>query len=137
VQVYESIMSDSTGAPTTGLLTGVRYVKDNRLLPRGFDKMSADANVATVGDAAQDPDFAGGSDRLRYSVAADGEGPYTIEVELRFQSIGFRWADNLRLYDAPEPKKFLGSASSPLGMALAQTWRTSRRAPNARANSRP
>ena len=38
VQIYESILVDSTDAVTTGLLHGVRYVKDNRLLPTGFDK---------------------------------------------------------------------------------------------------
>ena len=27
--------------------------------------------------------------------------------ELRFQAIGFRWADNLRKYDAPEPRRFV------------------------------
>ena len=43
VQIYESIMVDQAGAVTTGLLTAVRYVKDNRLLPRGFDKRTADA----------------------------------------------------------------------------------------------
>jgi hypothetical protein len=108
IQIYESIMGDATGAPTTGLLAGVRYLKDNRLLPRGFDKTSADANVAAVGAAAHDPDFAGGGDRVRYVVSAAGEGPYRIDVEVRFQAIGFRWAENLRRYNAPEPKKFVG-----------------------------
>src|SRR5262249_26302154 len=42
VQIYEDIMVDLHGHVTTGLLTGVRYLKDNRLLPRGFDKRSAD-----------------------------------------------------------------------------------------------
>ena len=59
VQIYESMMGDPAGAPTTGLLTGVRYLKDNRLLPRGFEKASADRDIAVVGDAAQDADFAG------------------------------------------------------------------------------
>jgi hypothetical protein len=36
VQIYESVMSGSNGRPTTGLLTAVRYLKDNRLVPRGF-----------------------------------------------------------------------------------------------------
>ena len=54
---------DPTGALTTGLLTAVRYVKDNRLLPRGFDKSTADKDVAVHGDAAADADFTGGGDR--------------------------------------------------------------------------
>ena len=109
VQIYESMMGDSTGAPTTGLLKAVRYLKDNRLLPRGFDKLTAEPNIAVIGGALQDADFVGGSDRLRYSVdVAGGEGPFTIDVELRFQSIGFRWAQNLKSYDAPEPKRFVG-----------------------------
>ena len=41
VQIYEAILGDSNGAPTTGLLSAVRYLKDNRLLPRGFDKAGA------------------------------------------------------------------------------------------------
>jgi hypothetical protein len=32
----------------------------------------------------------------------------TVDVELRFQPIGYRWAQNLAAYDAPEPTKFLG-----------------------------
>ncbi len=46
VQVYESVMVDPAGRVTTGLLNGARYVKDNRLLPRGLDKARATAATA-------------------------------------------------------------------------------------------
>jgi hypothetical protein len=108
VQIYESIMSDASGAPTTGLLTGVRYLKDNRLVPRGFAKATAERDIAVVGGAAQDADFDSGADRVRYGIEVAGrEGPFQIEVELRFQSISFRWADNLRKYGAAEPRRFV------------------------------
>ena len=42
VQIYEPILGDRNGVPTTGLLTATQYLKDNRLLPRGFDKATAD-----------------------------------------------------------------------------------------------
>ena len=35
-----------------------------------------------------------------------GQGPYRVEVELRYQPIAYRWAHNLDTYDAPEPKRF-------------------------------
>ena len=59
VQIYESIMGTPAGAPTTGLLQATQYLKDNRLLPRGFDKQTAAAEIAVVGGAAADPDFIG------------------------------------------------------------------------------
>jgi hypothetical protein len=109
VQIYESIMGDPAGAPTTGLLTAVRYLKDNRLLPRGFDKATAEADIQVVGGALQDADFTGGSDRTRYSIdTAGSEGPFQIDVELRFQPIGFRWAQNLKPYNTPETQRFVG-----------------------------
>ena len=51
VQIYEAILLDSAGAVTTGLLKAVRYGKDNRLLPRGFDKTTAPADAAVQGDS--------------------------------------------------------------------------------------
>ena len=48
VQIYESILGDRAGAPTTGLLTATQYLKDNRLLPRGFDKATAAAGDRRV-----------------------------------------------------------------------------------------
>ena len=101
--------SDSADAVTTGLLSAVRYIKDNRLLPRGFDKGSADKEVAVLGAAASDPDFTDAGDRVRYSVALNGaEGPYVVDAELWYQPISYRWANNLRPYDAPEPRRFIG-----------------------------
>jgi hypothetical protein len=108
VQVYESIMGDSNGRVTTGLLFGTRYLKDNRLLPRGFAKETATEDIAVRGPAAADPDFAGGGDTVTYSlVLPNAPGPVSVTAELYFQSIGFRWAENLRAYTAPEPQRFV------------------------------
>ncbi len=107
VQIYESIMADPSGVPTTGLLSAVRFVKDNRLLPRGFNKATANEDIAVRGSAAQDPDFSGG-DRVIYSVAlGDAEGPFQVEAELWYQPISYRWASNLREYKATETERFV------------------------------
>jgi hypothetical protein len=109
VQIYEAIMADASGALTTGLLSAVKYVKDNRLLPRGFDKRTADKDIAVQGDAAQDPDFGDKGDSIRYAVAlGDAQGPFQIEAELWYQPISYRWAQNLRPYSAFEPRRFVG-----------------------------
>jgi hypothetical protein len=109
VQIYESVMQDRAGKPTTGLLQAVEFVKDNRLLPRGFDKATAEADIAVHGGASTDRDFADGGDRVRYRVGTGGAaGPFTADVELRYQVISYRWAHNLSAYDALEPKRFVG-----------------------------
>jgi hypothetical protein len=108
VQIYESIMVDANGGLTTGLLSAVRYRKDNRLLPHGFDKKTADQDIAVQGEAAGDANFTGAGDRVRYSVAVNGQGPFAVEAELLYQPIGYRWANNLKKYDAPEPRRFNG-----------------------------
>lgn len=54
---------------TTGLLNAVGYLKDDRLLPRGFDKRTAGAQIALHGAALDDPQFIGGQDRVHYSIA--------------------------------------------------------------------
>ena len=108
VQIYESILGDPNRRVTTGLLSAVDYLKDNRLLPRGFDKATAVPDIAVRGDARTDADFVGGSDRLRYSVdTAGATGPFTIEAELLYQPISFRWARNLDSYKAAEPQRFV------------------------------
>jgi hypothetical protein len=107
VQVYESVMGTPAGAPTTGLLQATQYLKDNRLLPRGFDKQTAPADIGVFGQAAQDDDFAAGGDRVRYRVPLVTPGRVLVEVELRYQPIGYRWAQNLASYKASEPEAFV------------------------------
>ena len=108
VQIYEAIMLTAEGEVTTTLLRGARYGKDNRLLPAGFDKAAASPDIAVYGAAADDADFVGGGDRLRVSVdVGSAAGPFMVTVELLYQSIAYRWAENLRAYEAPEPAAFM------------------------------
>jgi hypothetical protein len=128
VEIYESIMKDQQGKVTTGLLAAIGYLKDNRLLPTGFDKRTADKDIAVIGDAAEDPKFVAGKDVVNYSVPiADAGEPFHITVELLYQPIGFRWAHNLEGYKANEPQRFLGyydSMSSAATAILARTEAT-------------
>ena len=108
VQIYESVMRDINGNVTTGLLRGIEYIKDNRLLPRGFDKATAVPDIAVRGAAQHDPDFTAESDHVRYIINTAGRtGPYHVSVDLRYQPISFRWAQNLRVYDAAETRRFV------------------------------
>jgi hypothetical protein len=108
VQIYESVMRDLNGNITTGLLRATGYAKDNRLVPRGFDKATAVPDIAVIGAAREDADFTDEGDRVRYIVGTAGRsGPFRIDAELRFQPVAFRWAQNLRAYDAAETRRFV------------------------------
>jgi len=103
VQIYEVIFVDVEGQITTGLLKGYEYVKDNRFLPAGFDKQAARPEIAVYGEALADEDFSGGTDRLRYQVAlGEAQGPFTVTAHVLYQTIGYRWMENLRAYQAAE-----------------------------------
>jgi hypothetical protein len=128
VQIYESIMQDQAGHVTTGLLAAVKYVKDNRLLPEGFQKQTAGHDIAVLGEAAEDPNFTDAGDLVQYSVPlGDAEGPFHVQVELWYQPIGFRWAHNLSRYEAPEPQRFVNyydSMASSTAVVLAKAEAT-------------
>ncbi|MFW5878660.1 MAG: hypothetical protein ACOCVR_02475, partial [Myxococcota bacterium] len=108
VQIYEGILAGPEDEVTTGLLTGVRYIKDNRILPMGFEKETAAEDFAVQGEAYVDPDFTAGSDQVRFEVDLSGAGgPYRIEASIWFQPISFRWAQNLKPYDAAPVRRFV------------------------------
>jgi hypothetical protein len=117
VQIYEAIMHTVEGDVTTTLLRGAGYLKDNRLLPHGFESVD---DIAVRGQAAEDGDFAAGGDSVQYRIAVnDAAGPFTVDVELLYQSISFRWADNLRQLDAAEIQRFLSfQEAAPLQAVL-------------------
>jgi hypothetical protein len=113
VQIYEAILADPDGEVTTGLLTAIRYIKDNRILPKGFDKTTADEDIATYGSADRDDNFIGGGDQVRYRVNVEGsDGPLQITAELYYQPIAYRWAQNLDTYEAAETNRFVGYYNS-------------------------
>jgi hypothetical protein len=108
VQVYEAVMASADGSVTTGLLSADHWIKESRLLPRGFDARAGGPRVAVHGGAASDSDFLPGGDRTRYTVAVDpAAGPFTVRAELWFQPIGYRWAENLAGYDTFETNRFV------------------------------
>ena len=102
-------MVDPKDQVTTGLLTAIRFAKDNRILPRGFDKTTAHGDIAAKGRAKADADFKGGEDAIRYAIDLAGAlGPFDVHAELWYQPIAYRWAQNLSAYDAMETKRFVG-----------------------------
>ena len=127
VQIYEAILGDPRGGVTTGLLTAVDYLKDNRVLPTGFEKTTAGSDFAVHGTALDDPDFIGGTDKVRYRLDLGGaRAPLTVTTELEYQAVGFRWAENLGGYDTPETNRFVGYYREAVGdsatrLALATT----------------
>jgi hypothetical protein len=129
VAIFEPILKDYNGNVTTGLLSAVGYLKDSRILPAGFEKASANPDIAVVGEAAEDPEFTGGKAVVRYQVdLRNRTGPFHVQAELWYQPIGFRWAHNLAPYRAGEPQRFLQyyeqmSASSALVLASADATR--------------
>ncbi len=109
VQIYETVMADSQGAVTYTLLNANHYVKDNRLLPDGFDKATAKPEVAVVGEALADPNFVGGSDEVTYRVSVTGfSAPFTVSVELLYQPVPYAFVHDLGSDATPETERFAG-----------------------------
>ncbi len=113
VQIYEAIMANPQGEVTTGLIEAIRFIKDNRVLPKGFDKSTAPEDIAVQGRGAEDEDFTGATDEIEYLVPIHPDrGPFSIQAELIYQPIGFRWAQNLKEQQAKEIDRFVGYFNS-------------------------
>jgi hypothetical protein len=107
VQIFEPILGDAQDHVTTALLTATHYLKDNRILPAGFDKQTASPDIAVRGKAATDPAFLGGSATTSYEIPTAAAGPFAVKAELLYQPVGFRWAHNLAPYKAAETQRFV------------------------------
>jgi len=118
VQIYQALMKDVDDKVTYTLLRAAAYAKDNRLPPKGFKSSASDyASIAIVGKAASDTNFnrdsngieGCGSDRVTYktSIAAKGT-EFTIAINMHYQTIEPRFAQNLFSYQTNEIEKFKG-----------------------------
>jgi hypothetical protein len=124
VQVYEAIMGNDQGEVTYTLLRGKEYLKDNRILPPGFNKASAPADVRVAGAAASDSNFIGGSDQISYQIGGLPVGNYTVKAELVYQTLSHAYAEDL-FSDTATPEvvdfKTMFDASSQKSSVIAST----------------
>lgn len=120
VQIYESVMQDTTGAWTWLLTRGAVFGKDSRLLPNGWQPDGPDADTTRPrGAAAQDDDFGGGGDVVVYRIPAP-PGPLQVTVSLHHQALGARYAAELFRHQTPEVRAFQRyyRAADPTGETL-------------------
>ena len=109
VQIYEAIMQDGDGQVTYTALRAADYAKDNRVLPTGFDKATADADIAVYGGAGADENFVGGSDQVTYMIDLPiGTVPYMVTAELLYSSVSYRFMQDLRRDSDPVIDRFAG-----------------------------
>ena len=63
----------------------------------GFDKATADENIAVQAAAIDDDDFVGGADEVTYLVpVSPTAGPFTVTVEWLYQAISSSFAADIR-----------------------------------------
>lgn len=101
VQIYESIMANTDQEVTYTLLRAGSYLKDNRLLPEGFDKRTANSDIGVYGAANNDENFDGGGDHITYQITQDNlkNVPLTVEVELLFEPVAYSFVKELRKHE--------------------------------------
>ena len=108
VQIYESIMANTSGEIITELMGAAEYLKDNRIMPVGQDKFGAVEAIQPRGKAIGDEDFQGGVDEIQYAIDLREEsGPFTVTVEVLYQSIAYPWIEALRGVGSDEVEQFL------------------------------
>jgi hypothetical protein len=104
VVVWQSWMEDETGEPTTTLLHGLRYAKDNRLLPKGWAPSVDDAELVAPIGVDGDEDFVGGQDGVSLRITPGGTAPYTVEASVRYQVFSPRFLQALVQVNTPETR---------------------------------
>ena len=117
VQIYETIMADEFGVPTTTLLKAARYIKDNRIPPQGFVSTILNfEDIAIHGDASEDSNFNSdngregtGSDRVHYKInIPENSGDLTVETGIYYTSLSKAFEDDIFSNDHEDIIKFKG-----------------------------
>lgn len=102
VQIYQELIRDSDGMPTTSFLRRVETIKDNRVRPKGYDPRFFARSTSPYiqelammhGEEAHDPHYVDpkltGSDEVEYRVSLDAATlarADQVQVTLYYQSI--------------------------------------------------
>lgn len=89
VLIFEAVMGNASGEATHSLVEGIRFMKDNRLTPKGFNKATANNDIAVVGRAANDGNFDNGTDLFEYRIPVTRGGTYQIVANLIYQPFAY------------------------------------------------
>ncbi|MFC2072894.1 multiheme c-type cytochrome [Chloroflexota bacterium] len=109
VQIYEAIMRDTDERVTYTLLRAASNVKDNRMLPLGFDASNGTEDIAVYGNASEDDDFKGGEDKVNYLIPiTNSEGYFEVTLAILYQPASYRFLYDLVNNDTNEIKRFSG-----------------------------
>jgi hypothetical protein len=95
--VYEAVMETASGDLASLFTQAVRFRKDNRILPAGFQPGKWTEPVGV----AQDGDFVPGSDTVEYRLPRPTGGAYSATVEACYQSIRPEDSAGLTAYREP------------------------------------
>jgi len=90
VQIYEELVTGSDGALTTSFLNLRNIIKDNRLLPKGWNPTDADAQFVKPVGVGDDNDYeiGEGSDVVTYEIPiGDEKQALNVSATLYYQSI--------------------------------------------------
>jgi Cytochrome c554 and c-prime len=97
VQIYEAVMKNTDNEVTYTLLRGAGYLKDNRLLPKGFKQQNVNPDIAVYGKALEDNDFTSGSDTVTYVIPLNSAvGPFTVSAELLYSAVSLAFMNDLK-----------------------------------------
>ncbi|HPF12925.1 MAG TPA: multiheme c-type cytochrome, partial [Planctomycetota bacterium] len=109
VMVWEMVAADIDGQATTHLTSMASRLKDNRLLPKGWQATGPHtektAPLGTEGDA----DFVAGGDTVQFSVTLPEGTPTGLRILawLHYQTIPPAWVESMRSIEADECKDFV------------------------------
>lgn len=114
-QIYEMVMGDAAGQPTTVLSRGYAPLKDNRLPPIGFTTQHSVYDTTRIyGHALNDPDFnrvngqqGSGADIVHYRVGIGGyRGRLHAHATVYYQSLPPKWMEEMFADSTPEIETF-------------------------------
>lgn len=114
VQIYEMVMGDVNGDPTTILERASLPLKDNRLVPKGFSTAHPVYDTTLIaGTATQDVDFnfegfeGSGSDVLHYHVPLHGStDTLYATAKMYYQSVPKKWVQEMFATSTPQIETF-------------------------------
>ncbi len=113
VQIYEMVMGDVSNERTTVLTRGYTHLKDNRIVPLGFNTASEVYDTTAIVLNAADNDFnfdpleGSGSDIIHYRIPTNGYyGQAEVQIGVYYQSLPPIWLGEILEVNTPEITTF-------------------------------